>query len=78
MSWILLFSTCYADIQRNSNSWTFSWNIHFEVKYLKNGLTDYSDTYMAFFSSFGALWKYSARSEKTLANVEGWLIWKGG
>ena len=45
-SLIPLFSTCYADIQRNSNYRTFSRNIHFEVKCLENGLTDYSDTYI--------------------------------
>ena len=30
----------------NSNYRTFSRNIHFEVKYLENGLADYSDTYI--------------------------------
>ena len=35
-----------ADPKRNSNSQTFSRNIHFEVKYLENGLADYSDTYI--------------------------------
>ena len=34
----------YADIKRkNSNSRTFSRNVHFEVTYLENGLADYSD-----------------------------------
>ena len=45
-SWILLFSTFYADVKKNYNSRTFSRNIHFEVKYLENGLADYNDTYM--------------------------------
>ena len=45
-SWILLFSTFYADLNKNSYSWTFSRNIYFEVKYLENGLADYSDTYI--------------------------------
>ena len=35
-----------ADIKRNYNSLTFSRNISVEVKYLKNGLADYSDTYV--------------------------------
>ena len=38
-----IVSTFYADLKRNSNSRTVSRNIHFEVKYLKNGLADYSD-----------------------------------
>ena len=37
---VLLFSTFYAELKRNSNSLTFSWNIDFEVKYLENGLAD--------------------------------------
>ena len=45
-SGILLFSTFSADLKRNSNSRTFSRNIHFEVKYLENGLADFSDTYI--------------------------------
>ena len=43
-SWIPLFSTFYADIRKNCNSQTLSHNIHFEVKYLKNSLAEYSDT----------------------------------
>ena len=43
---ILLFSTFYARFKRNSNSRTFSRNIHFEVRYLENDLADYSDTYI--------------------------------
>ena len=46
MSQILLFSIFYAGIKRNPNSQTFSWNIHFEVKYLDNSLADYSDTHI--------------------------------
>ena len=46
MSWILLFCVFYADIKRNYNFRIFSRNIHFEVKYLENGLADYSDTYI--------------------------------
>ena len=46
MSLILLFSTFYADLKRNSHSRTFSRNIHFELKYLENGLADCSDTYI--------------------------------
>ena len=45
-SLILLFSTFYADIKRNSNSRTFSRNIQFEVINLENGLADYRDTYI--------------------------------
>ena len=30
----------------NSNSQTFSRSIHFEWKYLENGLAGYSDTYI--------------------------------
>ena len=47
-SWILLFSTFYAEIKRNSNSRTFSQNIDFELKYLENGLADYSGAYIIF------------------------------
>ena len=47
---ILLFCTFYADNKRNSNFRIFSRNIHFEVKYLENGLADYSDTYIILFS----------------------------
>ena len=45
-SWILLFSTSYADLNRNSNFRNFSRNIHVEVKYLENGLADCSDIYI--------------------------------
>ena len=31
---------------KKSNSRTFSLNIHFEMKYLENGLAYYSDTYI--------------------------------
>ena len=36
----------YADINRNANSRTFSRDIHFEVKYLENGLV----IHISFFS----------------------------
>ena len=45
-SWTLLFSTFYADIKRNFNSRILSRNIHFEVKYLENGMANNSDTYI--------------------------------
>ena len=48
-SWILLLSTFYADLKRNS--WTFSRSIHFEMKYLENGLADYSDTFFGIFKT---------------------------
>ena len=41
---VLLFYTFYADLKRNSNSRTFSRNIHFEVKYLTYNLYSWSRT----------------------------------
>ena len=43
---VLLFYSYYADICKISNFRNFSWKFNFELKYLENGLADFSDTYI--------------------------------
>ena len=43
---VLLFYAYYADICKISNFRNFSWKFYFELKYLENGLADFSDTYV--------------------------------
>ena len=43
---ILLFYSYYADICKISNFRNFSRKFYFELKYLDNGLADFSDTYI--------------------------------
>ena len=57
-----IVSTFYADLKRNSNSRTVSRNIHFEVKYLKNGLADYSDIYIYICHSLAFLKLFHVRA----------------
>ena len=43
---IILFYSYYADICKNSNFRNFSRKFDFELRYLENGLADFSDTYI--------------------------------
>ena len=43
---ILLFYSFYTDICKISNFRNFSRKFYFELKYLENGLADFSDTYI--------------------------------